>query len=893
MPTAGRFGRQLSSLLWRSSVDDEVAAELDFHVAMLTRELVEQGMPERAARAEALSRFGDIQQVHTTCRRIGSQREREMRRTEYYAELRQDVAYALRQLTRSPAFTAVAVLTLALGIGATTAIFSAVRSVVLRPFPFAHPKRVMIVSEWFKEDHGDVSDGNFVDWQAAATSFAELAAERYASFNLAGEESPERVFGGRVTHNFFAVFGIQPLLGRTFLPEEDAPGRNQVAVLSQTLWTNRFGADPGVVGRPIRLGGREYTVVGVMPERFDPGLAEEQLWVPIAFTPERRTEHDEHHLFVAGLLKPGVTREQAEAELKRIMTVLAERYPIDNGERSARVRPLDTVLVGDYRQRLLVMLGAVAFVLLIACGNVANLLLARGAARAREIAIRASLGAGRARIVRQLLTESAVLALLAAVGGLALAHAGVRLLVASAPEGIPRLDETHVDWTVLAFTLGLGLVSSVVFGLVPALRAARYDVQSTLRDGGRGTGAAPARDAVRSGLVAAQVALAFTLLVGAGLLVRSALYLQTVRPGFDPGGVVAARLALPQETYSEPARVARTFTQLAEQLSAAPGVRAAAVVSGAPLGPGGGSNGLIPEGRAVEARSTIESRLRMITPGYFAALRVPIVRGRGFNAQDVAGAPRVMIVSEELARRAWPGADPIGKRMLCCEGSPEDPRWKTVVGVAADVRSRGPAAEVTPEFYMPLEQMPPEAWEWVQRTMTVVARGPGGVAPVTTAMRAVVAKMDPSIPLYGVTTMEEALRGSTAQTRFNTLLLGLLSGVGLVLAAVGIYSVIAYFVSLRQQEIGIRMALGATPRDVLALMTWQGVRPVLAGLLLGAAGALATTRLLRGSVYGVSVTDPLTAVGVLALLLAVALVATLVPARRATRVSPGEALQSA
>jgi putative ABC transport system permease protein len=876
-------------LIRRPAITEQVAAEVEFHIEMRTRELLESGMNPAEARAEALRRFGSLDDVSAECRAIGSDRERTVRRAEFLSELRQDAAFAVRQLLKSPAFTAVAVVTLALGIGATTAIFSAVRSVVLRPFPYAHPDRVVTVAEVWNGRDGNVSDGNFTDWHAAAKSFQALAAERFTSFNLADAGSTERVSGGRVTHEFFAVFGVRPLLGRTFLREEDQPGREQVVVLSHRLWTSRFGADRDVVGRQIQLSGRPHTVIGVMPEEFDPTLSGEELWVPMAWTAERKAMHDEHHNFAVALLKVGVSREQAQAEVAGIARVLAQRYDANQG-RSARVHPLPEFLIGDFRQRLFVTLGAVSFVLLIACGNVANLLLVRGAARQKEIAVRAALGAGRGRIVRQLLTESAVLSLVGATAGLALTWFGVRALVAAAPPGIPRLEQTRIDPVVLAFALGVALLCSLMFGLAPALRAIRRSVQTTLREGGRGIGAG--RDALRSSLVVAEVTLAFTLLVGAGLLVRSALYLQQLNPGFDPNGALVGQVALPPTTYAEPTHAARTFQHIAERLQGTPGVRAAAVVSQAPMGPGGGSNGLLPEGRAMTPENAIDSRLRIITPGYFAAMGVPLKRGRIFTNADRAGAPRVMIVSEELARRAWPGQDPIGKRIMCCEGAPDDPRWKTVVGVAGDVRSRGLTVEVRPEFYLPIEQVPPEAWNWIQRAMAVVVRGGGEASALAAPLRAAVREVDPALPVYGVTTMTDALHQSIATARFNTLLLTLLGAIGLVLAAIGIYGVVAYFVNLRTHEIGVRVALGAQPRDVVRLMTWQGTRPILIGMAIGILTAASTTRLLRNSVYGVSVTDPVTIAAVAVALGLVGLLATVIPARRATRVDPVRALSS-
>jgi putative ABC transport system permease protein len=668
-------------------------------------------------------------------------------------------------------------------------------------------------------------------------------------------------------------------------------------VLSHALWAGRFGADPRVVGRQVRLAGVAHTVVGVMPASFDPTLSGEQLWVPLALTPERKAEHDDHHLFVVGLLKPGATRERASAEVDAAMRELARRFPDANPGRGGAVRPLREELVGAYRRRLFVTLGAVTLVLLIACGNVANLLLARGGARARELALRASLGAGRGRIVRQLLTESLVLGLGAAAVGVALAYAGARALVAAAPPGIPRLAETRIDGAVLLFALGAAVASAVLFGLAPALRAARQDVQGALRAGGRGLGLG--RDRMRGGLVAAEVALALTLLAGAGVLVRSAVALQRVPPGFDPAGVVVGRVSLPAAAYATPERTLAAFLAVGERLGAAPGVRRAAITTQPPLGPGRSTNGLIPEGRPLDARSAIPARLHLVTPGYFATMGVRLARGRDFVADDRHGRERVVIVSEAFARAAWPGQDPIGKRLACCEGGPGEPTWwKTVVGVAGDVRADGPAADAPPEFYLPIAQAPADAWDWIQRAVTLVARGDAaagedGGAALVSAMRAAVRDVDPGVPLYGVTTMRDALAGSMADARFNTLLLTLLAAIGLVLSAVGVYGVAAYFVTLRAHEIGVRLALGATPRGVLRLMLWQGLRPAALGVLVGAAVATGALRLLRGAVFGVSPTDPASVVAAGVVLLAAAALATAVPAWRAARADATRALASA
>jgi putative ABC transport system permease protein len=572
---------------------------------------------------------------------------------------------------------------------------------------------------------------------------------------------------------------------------------------------------------------------------------------------------------------------------------MQERFPVENNGRGVDFTRLDEWNVGTFRQRLYVMLGAVSLVLLIACGNVANLLLARGAARAKEMAIRTAIGAGRGRIVRQLLTESMVLSLLGAVVGLAVTWALVRVLVAQAPAAIPRIAETQIDVWVLLFALAASVVSAVVFGLVPSLRAGRQDLQPVLREGGRNN--AGAKDAVRTGLIVAEVALSLTLLMGAGLLIRSAINLGRVDPGFDARGLLMARVGLPARPGAEGVdAAARSFRQMIENIRQQPGVAGATLVNQAPLGPGGNSNGLLPEGKAVEQANFIDSRMRMVMPGYFETMGISLLSGRDFTEHDVRASQLVMVVSEALAKQAWPNENPIGKRVACCEGAANDPMWKTVIGVARDVRSRGPAVEVRPEFYLPITQVPPAAWQWTRYAMTLVARARSGenAASLTPALRAAVKAVEPNVPLYAVAEVEEQLRQSTASQRFNTFLLAALGAVGLLLAAVGIYSVIAYFVSLRTQEIGIRMALGASTRDVLGLMTWQGVRPVLIGVVVGAVGAYWATRLLAGSLFGVSPYDPATFALVAALLIVVSLFATLVPARRATRVNPIQALGS-
>jgi putative ABC transport system permease protein len=883
--------RSLRSWLWRVPLDQEVDEELSFHVEMRTRELIARGIDPATAREQALNRIGDLARLRRTCVDIGRKRDREMKLTQWIDELRDDVRFAVRQLIKAPGFSAVAVLTLMLGIGATTAIFSVVHAVVLRPLPFPEPHRVMLLGEDFRGLPSSVSVGNFADWQTHVMTFSGLGALQSFSFNLSEGDTPERVIGGRVTHSWFDVQQIAPLHGRVFTKEEDTPGRERVVVLSHRLWSRRFGADPRIVGREIALNSVQHTVIGVMPQQFDLTADSEELWVPIAFTPEQINNHDNHNMQVIARLARGRSIEDARAEMKVIYSRMQAKYPGDQQVRPAIVEPLHGEIVGDYRQRLFVLLGAVVLVLLIACVNVANLLLARGGARAREIALRAAIGAGRGRIVRQLLSETLVFTLIGAALGVAVAWLAVPVLVAYSPEGVPRLEQARVDRLVIAFAFATGVFSAVVAGLAPAVRAAATDLRATLNEGGRtGTGG---RDRIRTLLVAAEVALAIVLLVGAGLLVRSALHLQRVEPGFDPRGLATARLTLPAARYEDPARVVQSFEEIVATLNETPGMQSAAASSMVPLTPGGNGNGLLPEGKAMDMKNIVQSRLGIVTLDYFKTLHMPLRKGRLFTVDDRRGAPRVMIVNESAARGLFPGQDPIGKRVGCCEGGPGDPRWKTIVGVVGDVRSSGPAAEPRPEFFLPAAQVPDEAWTWVQRTMTLVARSQrGDSGTAVAAMGTAVRRFDPSLPVYQVRSMDQRLQASVAQARFNTLLMLLLGAIGLVLSAIGVYGVIAYFVTHRQQEIGIRMALGARGSDVTRMVIRQGMQPVVLGVALGLGGAYASTRLLTSYVYGVTPTDPLTFGVVVVVLAAVALLATTVPARRAVRVDPTRVLNS-
>ena len=804
----------------------------------------------------------------------------------YLSELRQDAAFSIRQMVATPSFALIAIATLALGIGATTAIFSTVNAVVLRPLPVPGADRLVELYEvWRDAGRGNMSAGNFVDMAAEQQSFSALTAVSGASMTLARDEGAERVVGVRASAGFFEVWGVPPQIGRVFGAAEDQPGREQVVVLSHRFWTRQFGADRGILGKSITLDGRPHEVIGVMPESFDFTADAEALWVPIAFTPERRAMHDEHFLTVYGRLRDGVSLQQANDQLSVIAKGLRERFPKDNAERDLISASLMESFVGDYRQRLFVLLGAVAFVLLIACGNVSNLLLARGAARARELAVRSALGAGQGRLIRQLFTESFVLSLAAAIVGVGLARGFVALLVAYGPAGVPRLEQTHLDLAAVTFAVTLAIVSSLVFGLVPAWRASKADINSTLKEGVRGAGGRGARDLVRSTLIAAEVALALILLVGAGLLIRSAIETQRVPTGFDARGVFSGRFSLPVTKYQSAASVLQATQAIEAETAAIPGVRRAAIASNVP-GVGTFSNGLVPEGEAPELRNVRQSMARFVSPGYFEAMGLPIVRGRGFSDADRAGGLLVMVVNQTLAQRLWPNQDPIGRRV---NGSAPDGA-KTVIGVVQDVRWRGPAGGVDPEFYQPVAQLNEMAWDWTRRSLFVIARTGGDPAALAPGVRRAMARVDPGVPLFGVRSMEERMALTLETARFNTMLLAALGLVGLVLAAVGIYGVISYFAAQRTSEIGIRLALGATRGNVLRLVVRQAAVPVGVGVVLGALGAALAARAIAAQLVNVRPNDPVTFAAVAAILAVVALLAALIPARRAASLDPTRAL---
>ena len=661
-------------------------------------------------------------------------------------------------------------------------------------------------------------------------------------------------------------------------------------VLSHRLWARMFGSDPTILGRAIRLDGHRHEIIGVMPRQFDQLGGSDEFWIPIVFTPEQIVSHDEHSMLVVGRLAPGVSRDQAAAELSLIFQRMKAQLPANTQVRRGLVNGYAAETIGDSRERLLVLFGAVALVLLIACGNVAHLLLARGHLRSHEVALRASLGATVGDLVQQFLAESLVLALIGGALGIAVAYLAIPAMIALGPAAagltaVPRLDQTTVNGSVLLFALMATVLSAVASGLVPAIRMARPDLRGPLSGGARTV--AHSGDVLRSLLVAGEVALALVVLIGAGLFVRSAIYLQAVKLGYDGSNVLTARVSLPEVGY-DTARVESRFQDLVMRLSQHPGVESAAVTSAAPLEVDANNNGLVPEGKAFDPNDFVLGRLGLISEDYFRGFRIPLVQGRLFTADDRRGNQRVMILSAEAARQLFPDGNAVGKRVSCCEPGPDGgPVLKLVIGIVGDVRSEGPRAETRADFYLPIQQAPPDVWRWTGRTMTVVVRSttqdPVALAAV---VRATVQEIDPAIPVHNVSTMQQRLSAALAADQFNVALMLLLGFIGLVLAAVGLYGVISCFVTQRRRELAIRMALGARSADVMRMALKQGMRPVWVGVVAGVGIAAALSSTLSSFVYGVTTTDPLTFVSVVVVLVAVALLANLLPVRAAARVDP-------
>ena len=865
-------------------VDQDFDAELETHLEMLTDENIQRGMtPEEAKRAARIRLGGQTQLKETN---------RELHSLPFLETFLQDMRYALRMLRKNPGFTSVAVLTLALGIGANTAIFSVVYAVLLKPLPYPQPEQLVTVFETQPQE-GIMGNGssypNFAELRAGNHIFSEMAGYQQHQLTLTDRGEPTVVNTAVVTPELFSVLGVKAIAGRTFLPEEGKPGAPAVVILSENLWRSLFAADPNVIGSSITLDKRSCTVVGIMPAgfRFPAISEEEQIWIPLGQDPlfgswmERRGGH---WLRITARLKPGVSLAQGKAELDTFSARLAKEFPAENNGWVIRMVPLQEMIVGNVKSALLVLWGSVGLVLLIACANIANLLLTRATSRAREIAVRATLGAGRSRIVRQLLSETAVLGLLGGVSGIALAYWGVHGLSSLLPASVPRANEIGVDRFVLGFALLLSAIASCAFGLAPALFVANSNLQASLREGGGRSGESAGRRRARNFLAAGEIAVAAVLLVAAGLLLRSFAKLTSTSPGFDVQHVMKASVSLPRFQYATPQQWIAFSDELLARVQAEPGMRDSSMAVPLPITDGFINLAFdIPGTPPPSAGTSRTANFVSASPDYFRIMGIPLLAGRFFNTHDNLSAPRVTVISQAMARMYFPNQDPLGKRLTF--GFPfESVGEKEIVGIVGDVRDVALGQNPGAMMYVPFDQAP--FWGG-----NLVVKSTLGLPTVVTSIRQVVHEIDKDLPVTDVMALPDSIESSVAQPRFRTFLLGVFATMALVLAATGIFGVISYSVSCRTNEIGIRMALGAQRADVLKQVLTEGAWLAATGLVLGLAGSLVTTRLIATLLFGVKPTDLPTFAGVAATLASVTLAACYIPARRAMRVDPIVALR--
>lgn len=799
----------------------------------------------------------------------------------------QDVVYGFRMLLKNPGLTIAAILTLSIGIGANSVIFSGVNAILLRPLPYQHPDQLVMI--WEKQprlniQEGKVSYPDFLDWKRQSQLTQNMAMFSSWGFTLTGVAEPEHLKGAVVSADFFPVLKVKPELGRTFLSEEDQPGAGPSVVLSHKLWQQRFAANRNVIGQPVTLNDKGYTVIGVMPADFEfVPLKDVGIWAPIGAVAGNDVIENRGYRVnnqVIARLKNGVTPQQAQAEIVSVARRLEEQYPDTNAGVSASVIGLHEQIVGNVRTVLLIIFAAVTSVLLIACVNIANLLLARSAVRNTEMAVRVALGASRGRIIRQLLTESVLLALIGGTIGLLIAFLGTKLWIVISPESIPRVGETSLDLRVLAFTFGLSTLTGILFGLAPALQASKPNLNETLKSSTRGSTAN--RNRLRSLLVVSEVALALTLLVVAGLLIRSFLRLQQVEPGFNSKNVLTMQIALPQPRYPGEEQQVSFFQQLLQRIEALPSVESAGTVNSLPLsGQGAGISFQIAGAPPAAPGEQLNTQYRIASPNYFSAMSIPLLRGRVFTERDDLKAPGAVIINQAMARRYFPHEDPLGKRI----GFGGGPFWCEVIGVVGDVRHYKLASEPQPEAYLSSFQDP-----W--RYMTLVIRTTNNSNSIIGQVRTEILAVDKDQPVYNIRPMEEVLSNSVAQPRFNLWLLGIFAVVALLLAVVGIYGVMSYLVVQRSREIGVRLALGADPKQILKLVVGQGMILTLLGVVVGLVAAFALTRTMSSLLYGVTATDPITFILVSLIMLGVAVVANLIPAHKATKVNPLVALRN-
>lgn len=842
----------------------DLTQELSVHLEAMEAEYRSQGLSAEAARRAARLRFGSLAAVHEEVRdqfRFGA-----------LERLVPDLRYALRTLRANPGFAFFTVLIMALGIGATTSMFSIVHGVLLRPLPFREPARlVMLEEKWLPRfPRFEASPRDFLIWQKETTSFSELAAFKDAAFTLTSDERPERIVGARVSANLPGLLGVAPVIGRTFRPGEDAYGSGLVILMGDSLWRRRFRADPGVIGTSVRLNGLDYTIAGVMPSTFRfPENAE--IWTPMQFAPKDVVGPGNHIIWAVARLKPGVTHQQAQAEMDLIMPRLQKVW-------SASVVPLADHYVGGIRLALYVLFGAAGVVLLIACVNIAGLLVARGSSRQREIALRTAIGASRARIVQQLLTETTVVALVGGALGVLLTYAGIRIIRTLPLTGVPGLEDVTVSPQVIAFSVFVSILTGILFGLAPAWRLSRENLNDSLKAGGRMSGS-ESRTRLRSALVALEVALAVVLLAGAGFLLKSLSKLLEVRSGIDSANVLTATINLPTVTYREPHDQVRFVESLLERLERVPDVRAVAISRGLPFASVQDS-GIHFDGRTEGPLTGTAANHYCVTPAYFRVMQIPLVRGRLFTDDDRPGSPPVVLINETMARRFFPDEDPIGRRLEISGPS----YMREIVGIVGDVRQEGLRRPAAPQVYEAFAQKPSPAF-------TVALRSAVDPTRLVDSLRQQVFATDRSQPLSNVRTMEAIIRETMTRDRMSAGLLGLFAALALVLAAIGIYGVIAYSVAQRRQEIGVRLALGAAPGNILRLILGQTMRLVLAGLTLGLIASMGVSRVLQSLLYEVSPRDPVTLLAISILLASIALLAGLVPALRAVRIHPMAALR--
>jgi putative ABC transport system permease protein len=802
----------------------------------------------------------------------------------------QDMKFALRLLRKSPGFACVAIVIMALGIGANTAIFSVVHAVLLEPLPFPDADR--LVQIWHVPPQTSfpgmtrfsVSAANFLDWQKQNNVFEQMALYGGTGYDITGAQKPQPIIAGSVTSNFFSVLGVQPLYGRVFLPQEDRPGSNHEVILSYKLWQARYASDPNVLGKSINLDGDPYVIVGVMgPKMVMPTFA--QLWTPLGLSDKDAAVRNEHHFMSIGRLKPGVTLGQAQAEMNTISQRLEKAYPEDDKGWGAVVNSMREETVGSVRPALLMMLGAVAFVLLIACANVANLILARTFARRKEIAIRSAVGATRSRVILQLLSESLILSLCGGALGLLAARFGIELLLKVFADKLPRMGEIGLHGSVLAFTFGLSVATGILSGLLPAWSMTKGDVSNALKQGLGRTDADSGSNKTRSALVAIEVALSLVLLIGAGLMVRSLWKLQTIDPGFDQHNVLTLAVMVPKHQFTEPRQEWQFFDEVLERVRSLPGVESAGAVDNLPL-LGGSNQPIAAEGHPVVALSEQpEVSVRVATSGYIQAMHIPLLQGRNISADDTADSPPVVVISQSMAKQLWPGQRAIGRHLKLSFYPDKD---REVIGVVGDVRQTGlDSSAGMATLYWPLAQVTGSSTApWRARPLSLAVRTTSAPQSLATAITGAVNQVNKDIPVDNVITLEDFVGETLTQHSFNMQLLAIFALLALVLCAIGIYSVLAYSVKRSLREIGLRIALGATLRDVARLVIVQGMKPTLAGIGIGLIAALALGRVATSLIYGVSSRDLVTFVAVTMLLILVSFAASLVPALRATRVDP-------